>query len=143
MAKEGKVLEQKKLLQPLLGTPEGIHSGCIIIFSTSAPSAVYPTQHASSSSVLDQDKARGKRSSASVLHVYSKYCRWHHLEQENTLGKISLALTDLRLIMPLKTSHISSTKQGFNAGTEVKLIPASAQFISKASPDRKYEFSTE
>ena len=42
MAKEGKVLEQKKLLQQLLGTPEGIHSGCIIIFSTSAPSAVYP-----------------------------------------------------------------------------------------------------
>jgi len=77
-----------------------------------------------------------KRSSASVLHVYSKYCRWHHLEQENTLGKISLALTDLRLIMPLKTSHISSTKQGFNAGTEVKLIPASAQFISKASRER-------
>ena len=45
MAKEGKVLEQKKLLQPLLGTPEGIHSGCIIIFSTSASSAVYPTVH--------------------------------------------------------------------------------------------------
>ena len=41
VAKEGKVLEQKKLLQQLLGTPEGIHSGCIIIFSTSAPSAVY------------------------------------------------------------------------------------------------------
>ena len=41
VAKEGKVLEQKKLLQPLLGTPEGIHSSCIIIFSTSAPSAVY------------------------------------------------------------------------------------------------------
>ena len=76
--------------------------------------------------VLDQDKANRKGSSVSVLHVYSKYCRWHHLEQENTLGKISLALTDLRLIMPLKASHISSTKQGFNAGTEVKLIPASA-----------------
>ena len=43
MAKEGKVFEQKKLLQPLLGTPEGIHSGCIIIFSTSAPLAVYPS----------------------------------------------------------------------------------------------------
>ena len=42
VAKEGKVLEQKKLLQPLLETPEGIHSGCIIIFSTSAPLAVYP-----------------------------------------------------------------------------------------------------
>ena len=42
MAKEGKVLEQKKLLQPFLGTPEGIHNGCIIIFSTSAPLAVYP-----------------------------------------------------------------------------------------------------
>ena len=44
MAKKGKVLGQKKMLQPLLGTPEGIHSGCIIIFSTSAPSAVYPTE---------------------------------------------------------------------------------------------------
>ena len=50
MAKEGKVLEQKKLLQPLLGTPEGIHSSCIIIFSTSAPSAVYPNAEAECSS---------------------------------------------------------------------------------------------
>ena len=31
MAKKGKVLEQKKMLQPLLGTPEGIHRGCIIV----------------------------------------------------------------------------------------------------------------
>ena len=43
VAKESKMLRQKKLLQPLLGTPEGIYSGCIIIFSTSAPSAVYPS----------------------------------------------------------------------------------------------------
>ena len=42
MAKEGKVLEQKKLLQPLLGTPEGFEMGCIICFPTSAPSAVHP-----------------------------------------------------------------------------------------------------
>ena len=33
VAKKGKVLGQKKMLQPLLGTPEGIHSSCIIIFS--------------------------------------------------------------------------------------------------------------
>ena len=45
VAKEGKVLEQKKLLQSLLATPEGIYSGCIIIFSTSAPSVVYPIEH--------------------------------------------------------------------------------------------------
>ena len=32
VAKEGKVLEQKKLLQPLLGTPEGTEMGCIIFF---------------------------------------------------------------------------------------------------------------
>ena len=38
------MLEQKKLLQSLLATPEGIYSGCIIIFSTSAPSAVHPTE---------------------------------------------------------------------------------------------------
>ena len=35
MAKEGKVLEQKKLLQPLLGTPEGTEMGCIIFFTSS------------------------------------------------------------------------------------------------------------
>ena len=43
MAKEGKVLEQKKLLQPLLGTPEGVHRGCTISFSTSIASALYPS----------------------------------------------------------------------------------------------------
>ena len=32
MAKEGKGLEQTKLLQPLLGTPEGIYMGFIIFF---------------------------------------------------------------------------------------------------------------
>ena len=47
LAKEGKVLEQKKLLQPLLGTPEGFEMGCIICFPTSAPSAVYPTMQPS------------------------------------------------------------------------------------------------
>ena len=35
VAKEGKVLEQKKLLQPLLGTPEGTEMGCIIFFTSS------------------------------------------------------------------------------------------------------------
>ena len=45
MVKEGKVLEQKKLLQQLLETPEGIYRSCILIFSTSAPSAVYPSVH--------------------------------------------------------------------------------------------------
>ena len=39
---EGKVLEQKKLLQPLLGTTEGIYRGCTISFSTSTALAVYP-----------------------------------------------------------------------------------------------------
>ena len=43
VAKEGKVLEQKILLQPLLGTPEGFEMGCIICFPTSAPSVVHPT----------------------------------------------------------------------------------------------------
>ena len=41
MAKEGKVLEQKKLLQPLLGTPEGTEMGCIIFFFTSSTMTVY------------------------------------------------------------------------------------------------------
>ena len=45
MAKEGKVLEQKKLLQPLVGTPEGIYRGCIISFSISTTSAVHPSGH--------------------------------------------------------------------------------------------------
>ena len=57
MAKEGKVLEQKKLLQPLLGTPEGIHSGCIIIFSTSAPLAVYPNVHFSFNDIFGFERA--------------------------------------------------------------------------------------
>ena len=35
MAKEGKVLEQKKLMQPLLGTPEGTEMGCSIFFTSS------------------------------------------------------------------------------------------------------------
>ena len=30
VAKEGKVFEQKKILQPLLGTHEGMKMGCII-----------------------------------------------------------------------------------------------------------------
>ena len=47
MAEEDKVLEQKKLLQPLLGTPEGFEMGCIICFPTSAPSAVHPTMQPS------------------------------------------------------------------------------------------------
>ena len=41
------MLRQKKLLQPLLGTPEGIYRGCTISFSTSTASAVYPTAHSS------------------------------------------------------------------------------------------------
>ena len=71
MAKEGKVLEQKKPLEPLLGTPEGIYSGCIIIFSKSAPSAVHPSVHAD---------GRVKRIAAkiarpvSLLHFTSSYC---------------------------------------------------------------------
>ena len=47
VAKESKMLRQKKLLQPLLGTPEGIYRGCTISFSTSTASAVYPTAHSS------------------------------------------------------------------------------------------------
>ena len=39
---KGKVLEHKKQLQPLLGTPEGIYRGCTISFSTSTASAVHP-----------------------------------------------------------------------------------------------------
>ena len=42
VAKEGKVLEQKKPLEPLLGTPEGIYRGCTISFSTSTALVVYP-----------------------------------------------------------------------------------------------------
>ena len=45
VAKEGKMLAQKKLLQPLLGTPEGIYRGCTISFSTSKASAVHPNAH--------------------------------------------------------------------------------------------------
>ena len=41
VAKEGKVLEQKKLLQPLLGTPEGTEMGCIIFFFTSSTVTVF------------------------------------------------------------------------------------------------------
>ena len=37
----------KKLLQPLLGNPEGFEMGCIICFPTSAPSAVHPTMQPS------------------------------------------------------------------------------------------------
>ena len=39
--KEGKVLEQKKLLQPLLATLEGTEMGCIIFFFTSSTMTVY------------------------------------------------------------------------------------------------------
>ena len=55
---EGKVLEQKKLLQPLLGTTEGIYSGCIIIFSTSAPLVVYPSGHPSARCLLRETLGR-------------------------------------------------------------------------------------
>ena len=41
VAKEGKVFEQKKLLQPLLGTPEGTKMTGTIFFLTSPTLTVY------------------------------------------------------------------------------------------------------
>ena len=45
------------MLQPLLGAPEGIHRGCIIIFSTSAPLAVYPNVHFSFNDIFGFERA--------------------------------------------------------------------------------------
>ena len=41
VAKEGKVFDQKKPLQPFLYTHEGIETGCIIFFFTSSTLTVY------------------------------------------------------------------------------------------------------
>ena len=45
VAKEGKVFEQKKLLQPLLGTPEGTKMTGTIFFLTSPTLTVYSSAH--------------------------------------------------------------------------------------------------
>ena len=45
VAKEGKVFEQKKLLQPLLGTPEGTKMTGTINFLTSPTLMVYSTEY--------------------------------------------------------------------------------------------------
>ena len=47
VAKEGKVFEQKKLLQPLLGTPEGTKMTGTIFFLTSPTLTVYSTVQSS------------------------------------------------------------------------------------------------
>ena len=44
VAKEGKVFEQKKLLQPLLGTPEGTKMTGTIFFLTSPTLTVYSNE---------------------------------------------------------------------------------------------------
>ena len=46
VAKEGKVFEHKKSLQPLLGTPEGTKMTGTIFFLTSPTLTVYSTGHA-------------------------------------------------------------------------------------------------
>ena len=46
VAKEGKVFEQKKLLQPLLGTPEGTKMTGTIFFLTSPTLTVYSSVEA-------------------------------------------------------------------------------------------------
>ena len=45
VAKEGKVFDQKKPLQPFLYTHEGIEMGCIIFFFTSSTLTVYSNVH--------------------------------------------------------------------------------------------------
>ena len=45
VAKEGKVFDQKKPLQPFLYTHEGIETGCIIFFFTSSTLTVYSIVH--------------------------------------------------------------------------------------------------
>ena len=45
VAKEGKVFDQKKPLQPFLYTHEGIKMGCIIFFFTSSTLTVYSIGH--------------------------------------------------------------------------------------------------
>ena len=52
VAKEGKVFDQKKPLQPFLYTHEGIEMGCIIFFFTSSTLTVYSTAHSASMQVL-------------------------------------------------------------------------------------------
>ena len=45
VAKEGKVFDKKKPLQPFLYTHEGIEMGCIIFFFTSSTLTVYSIEH--------------------------------------------------------------------------------------------------